>query len=165
MKLKFASRIVKLRKSAGLSQKEAAALLGVSAAQLSHYENGIRECGLDFILKLSEVYGASCDYILGADKNKRNSSLHIESEALEQMLIAAESEENGEASENLTKAADCFILAAASHLASGEESLKSVVALPCAEIYLSSVKCENPDLCPALSEVLKKAIFAVEEKI
>ena len=38
-----------LRKEQGISQKKAAADLGISQALLSHYEKGIRECGLDFI--------------------------------------------------------------------------------------------------------------------
>ena len=37
-----------LRKERGFSQKKAAADLGISQALLSHYEKGVRECGLDF---------------------------------------------------------------------------------------------------------------------
>ena len=32
---------------------------------LSHYENGLRECNLDFLLKISEFYDVTCDRILG----------------------------------------------------------------------------------------------------
>ena len=35
-----------LRKERGITQKQAAADLGISQAQLSHYEKGIRECSL-----------------------------------------------------------------------------------------------------------------------
>ena len=43
------NRIIKLlRKERGITQKQAAEDLGVSQALLSHYEKGIRECGLDF---------------------------------------------------------------------------------------------------------------------
>lgn len=45
------ARLSALRKEKGISQKEAAAGLGVSQALLSHYENGIRECGLDFLCR------------------------------------------------------------------------------------------------------------------
>ena len=42
------NRIIKLlRKERGITQKQAAEDLGVSQALLSHYEKGIRECGLD----------------------------------------------------------------------------------------------------------------------
>ncbi len=41
------NRIIKLlRKERGITQKQAAEDLGVSQALLSHYEKGIRECGL-----------------------------------------------------------------------------------------------------------------------
>ncbi len=54
-----------LRKEKGLSQKEAAAQLGISQALLSHYEKGIRECGQIFLIKVADFYGVSCDYLLG----------------------------------------------------------------------------------------------------
>lgn len=54
-----------LRKERGISQKQAAQQLGISQALLSHYEKGIRECGLDFVVKVSDFYHVSCDYLLG----------------------------------------------------------------------------------------------------
>ena len=50
----FPRIITFLRKEKGLSQKQAAADLGVSQALLSHYEKGIRECGLDFLVRTAE---------------------------------------------------------------------------------------------------------------
>ncbi len=61
----FSSTITELRKRKGISQKLAAKELGISQALLSHYENGIRECGLDFVLRVATYYGVSCDYLLG----------------------------------------------------------------------------------------------------
>jgi transcriptional regulator with XRE-family HTH domain len=61
----FARIITMLRREKGISQKTAADALGVSQALLSHYEKGIRECGLTFVLKASEYYNVSCDYLLG----------------------------------------------------------------------------------------------------
>ncbi len=54
-----------LRKERGISQKQAAADLGVSQALLSHYEKGIRECGLDFLSRIADYYEVSTDYLLG----------------------------------------------------------------------------------------------------
>lgn len=54
-----------LRKAKGISQKEASAKLGISQALLSHYEKGIRECGLGFLVRAADFYGVSCDYLLG----------------------------------------------------------------------------------------------------
>ena len=61
----FSRIITLLRKEKKLSQKEAASELGISQALLSHYEKGIRECGLDFVVKAAEYYNVSCDYLLG----------------------------------------------------------------------------------------------------
>ncbi len=61
----FPRVLLLLRKEKGLSQKEAASSLGVSQALLSHYEKGIRECGLDFVVRAADFYGVSADYLLG----------------------------------------------------------------------------------------------------
>ena len=55
----FPRIIALLRKERGLSQKSVAASLGVSQALLSHYEKGIRECGLDFVVRIADFYGVS----------------------------------------------------------------------------------------------------------
>lgn len=61
----FNERLVELRTEKGLSQKDAAADLGVSQALLSHYEKGIREYSLSFLCKAAEYYNVTTDYILG----------------------------------------------------------------------------------------------------
>lgn len=61
----FPRIITLLRKEHGISQKQAASDLGVSQALLSHYEKGIRECGLDFLVRAADYYNVSCDYLLG----------------------------------------------------------------------------------------------------
>lgn len=65
MNQEFARTITLLRKEKKLSQKEAAKSLGISQALLSHYEKGIRECGLSFVVKAADFYGVTCDYLLG----------------------------------------------------------------------------------------------------
>ena len=56
------NRIIKLlRKERGITQKQAAEDLGVSQALLSHYEKGIRECGLDFVVRVADYYNVSCE--------------------------------------------------------------------------------------------------------
>lgn len=54
-----------MRKERKISQKQAAADLGISQALLSHYEKGIRECGLEFLVRAADYYNVSCDYLLG----------------------------------------------------------------------------------------------------
>ena len=61
MKNEFSRIITKLRKQKGLSQKDAAKELGISQSLLSHYEKGIRECGLEFLVKTADYYDVSVD--------------------------------------------------------------------------------------------------------
>ncbi|MGN0569173.1 MAG: helix-turn-helix domain-containing protein [Candidatus Fimenecus sp.] len=70
MSTSISSRLVSLRKDKNLSQKEAAQALGISQALLSHYEKGIRECGLDFLCRASAFYDVSSDYLLGISETK-----------------------------------------------------------------------------------------------
>ena len=64
-----------MRKEKGVTQKEAAVNLGVSQALLSHYEKGIRECGLDFVVRLADYYDVSCDYLLGRSADRSGLTL------------------------------------------------------------------------------------------
>ena len=64
MGIEFNRIITLLRKERGITQKQAAEDLGVSQALLSHYEKGIRECGLDFVVRVADYYNVSCDYLL-----------------------------------------------------------------------------------------------------
>lgn len=77
---KFAEILSQLRKERGISQKKAANDLGISQALLSHYEKGIRECGLDFVIKCSEYYGVTTDYLLGISDNRNGVNLAFISE-------------------------------------------------------------------------------------
>lgn len=81
MNTTVSSRLVSLRREKNLSQKEAAIELGISQALLSHYEKGIRECGLDFLCRASTFYDVSTDYLLGLTDNKMMSdALFVEHE-------------------------------------------------------------------------------------
>ena len=65
----FATRLMELRKDKKISQKQAAKDLGISQALLSHYENGVRECGLNFVVRAANYYNVSCDFLLGNSKS------------------------------------------------------------------------------------------------
>ena len=78
MNADFPRLITLLRKEKGISQKQAAAEFGISQALLSHYEKGIRECGLDFLVKCARVYGVSCDYLLGVSPERNGRQLTVE---------------------------------------------------------------------------------------
>ena len=61
----FPRTLCLLRQERKISQRKAAGELGVSQALLSHYEKGIRECGLDFLVRAADFYNVSTDYLLG----------------------------------------------------------------------------------------------------
>ena len=71
----FPRIITFLRKERGLSQKQVASDLGISQALLSHYEKGIRECGLDFLIRTAEYYDVSTDYLLGRTVQRKPSAM------------------------------------------------------------------------------------------
>ena len=73
----FPRIITLLREEKGISHKKAADDLGISQPLLSHYEKGIRECGLDFVVKTADYYDVSCDYLLGRTANRKGEQLVI----------------------------------------------------------------------------------------
>jgi len=74
----FSRILTLLRKEKGISQKSAAADLGISQALLSHYEKGIRECGLNFLVRCADYYDVSCDYLLGRSPERQGATLTVE---------------------------------------------------------------------------------------
>ncbi len=74
----FPRLITLLRKEQGISQKKASADLGISQALLSHYEKGIRECGLNFVVRVADYYGVSCDYLLGRTADKSGAMIAVD---------------------------------------------------------------------------------------
>ena len=55
----FSRVLALLRQEKGISQRKAAGELGISQALLSHYENGAREPGLEFVVKACDFYNVS----------------------------------------------------------------------------------------------------------
>lgn len=74
MSISFSSKISSLRREKNITQKAAADALGISQALLSHYEKGIRECNLDFVVKTAVFYDVTADYLLGLSENKHGST-------------------------------------------------------------------------------------------
>lgn len=78
MNADFPRILTLLRKERGISQKQAAAELNISQALLSHYEKGIRECGLDFLVRTADFYNVSCDYLLGRSPERTGATLSVD---------------------------------------------------------------------------------------
>ncbi len=62
---KFAERLNYLRAQNGISRRQLAERLNVSVRLISYWENGQRECDFDTLLRLSDIFDASVDYLLG----------------------------------------------------------------------------------------------------
>ena len=75
MNADFARTLALLRQEKGISQRQAAKDLGISQALLSHYENGIREPGLTFVVKACDFYNVSADYLLGRSMSRKGTTI------------------------------------------------------------------------------------------
>ena len=78
MSTEFSRTLALLRQERGVSQRTASKDLGISQALLSHYENGIREPGLSFVVKVCDYYHVSADYMLGRTLARDGSMLTSE---------------------------------------------------------------------------------------
>lgn len=74
----FSRTLSLLRQEKGISQRKAAAALGISQALLSHYENGIREPGLAFVSRVCDFYHVSADFLLGRTASRDGSMIDSE---------------------------------------------------------------------------------------
>lgn len=71
----FGRTLSLLRKERHISQRQASEELGISQALLSHYENGIREPGLQFVVRACDYYQVSADYLLGRTLDREGALL------------------------------------------------------------------------------------------
>jgi transcriptional regulator with XRE-family HTH domain len=77
MNTNFSRTLSLLRKEKNLSQKNAAAYLKISQALLSHYENGVREPGLSFVVDAADFYGVSVDFLLGRTMSRDGTAINV----------------------------------------------------------------------------------------
>lgn len=77
-------RIRELRLRRGLTQTDLAAILGVSKSVISSYENAIHMPPYDILIRLSGIFGVTCDYLLGIDHGE-----HISTDGLTEIQIRA----------------------------------------------------------------------------
>lgn len=64
-------RIRDLREDADLSQTKLAQKLGMSQTGYSKYETGENDIPTAILIRLSELYNVSIDYMLGVSDNKK----------------------------------------------------------------------------------------------
>lgn len=61
----------KIRKERDLNQLKVAMDLNISREALSHYENGKRSPDIEMLLKLSDYFGVSIDYLIRGEEYKK----------------------------------------------------------------------------------------------
>ena len=166
---KFALKLSELRRERGISQKKAATDLGISQALLSHYEKGIRECGLDFVIRCSEYYSVTTDYLLGVSESRNG----FDVDAMNQQVGEAQTpqeEENGEFSVFTLGKATKYLLDLAA-TGSDEGALKYVSDYYTLCVYRGAITLAKAGLLPkemfrldyTLGRELASAALSVED--
>ncbi|HIQ90743.1 MAG TPA: helix-turn-helix transcriptional regulator [Candidatus Coprosoma intestinipullorum] len=84
--MKFSDNLRLLRTKHRLSQKEIGDIVGVTSQAISKWENGIAEPDNDSLLKLSNYFNVSTDYLLGKN-DVENQSIRYDDE-LEKVLFS-----------------------------------------------------------------------------
>ena len=80
-------RIRRSREKKGLTQKQAASLLGIRNTSLCSVENGCRAASIDLLIDMSKLFDVSLDYlILGRPSNMREDLGHEVSEMMVHMM-------------------------------------------------------------------------------
>lgn len=71
----FSERLKQLRKENNLSQDKIAELLNVSRQSYGRYEAGISEPGIDTLIRISDIFDVSLDFLLGRTDSMHNVSM------------------------------------------------------------------------------------------
>lgn len=64
-KVNYLSRLKKLRKSKGVTQRMLSEWTGVSFQSISCYERGEKEPGITALIRLADFFNVSIDYLVG----------------------------------------------------------------------------------------------------
>ena len=75
--LKTAERLKNLRKKAGYTQEEVADLLNVDRRTITNIELGNKGCSVDMLMRFSELYGVTTDYLLKGENEDRKEMLKL----------------------------------------------------------------------------------------
>ena len=78
----FAKKLKQLRKSKNYSQQVLADKLSVTKSLISSYEQDLRLPSLDMLIKLSNEFGVSTDFLLDLDRQKTINVEHLTDEQI-----------------------------------------------------------------------------------
>lgn len=65
--IKFPDRLKELRTEKNMSRQDLAKILYVNLRTISYWELGQRECNLEQLVQISQVFGVTTDYLLGLE--------------------------------------------------------------------------------------------------
>ena len=70
--MSFAERLIEMRESLGMTQKELAIKLGITPTRLNYWEKGKREPDMLYIKALAEALGVTADWLICAENAKKH---------------------------------------------------------------------------------------------
>ena len=95
---KIGNEIKVRRVKQGIQQTALAEMLDITQTHLSNIENGAKPCSIDLLIRLSEIYGVSLDYlVLGRDVDGRATKERLRA-LIEALSALMESLDAGEVS-------------------------------------------------------------------
>lgn len=62
---KFSERLKELRNEKNMTRQALADELHISVRLVGYWENGQRECSLDMLIKISNIFDVSVDFLIG----------------------------------------------------------------------------------------------------
>lgn len=68
--MKFAERLKELRLEKEMQQTELAEMLNLRSSAISKYEKGITQPSIETLIKLSEIFEVTIDYLVGVSNEK-----------------------------------------------------------------------------------------------
>lgn len=90
----FRVRLDKLMESRSMTRASLAKVLGITPASLSRYLSGVRTPDLAYLIKLSEYFDVSVDWLLGMDRDLSASFPDDVKEVAELYSIATQDDQN-----------------------------------------------------------------------
>lgn len=69
--MSFSKRLISLRQSHGITQRQLAVEVGVSEIAIQNYENSRRKPAFDILVALADFFDVSLDYLVGRSDDPR----------------------------------------------------------------------------------------------
>lgn len=91
--MNISAQIMKLRKQKGITQKELAAVLGVTDQAVSKWESAVCCPDIQLLPVIAEYFGVSVDELMGLDRRSREADFHDISEEIKRLFRQSDKSE------------------------------------------------------------------------